>query len=88
MKKTSARVALVSGADQGIGRGIACYLHLKGWTVFAGMRQKEAELFSGEDVRGVELDVADPASITAAVGEVLRLQGSLYLPNPNLSLAG
>ena len=78
------RVSLVTGASRGIGRAIARALALEGATVFVGARD-EAKL--GEVVRevadeggtavAVALDVADRASVDAALQKVLEAQGRL-----------
>jgi NAD(P)-dependent dehydrogenase (short-subunit alcohol dehydrogenase family) len=67
-----AGVALVTGANRGIGREVARQLAGRGYTVLLAARDGEkaraaAEELAGEgEVRGVTLDVADPASIAAA----------------------
>jgi NAD(P)-dependent dehydrogenase (short-subunit alcohol dehydrogenase family) len=70
-------VALVTGANSGIGFGIARQLLDHGVTVWIGARDPEkgeraaAELGSG--ARAVQLDVTDPASVAAAVRRVDEL---------------
>ena len=67
-------VALVTGANQGIGLQIAKDLAAKGFTVLVGSR----DLARGEDVAGaidgdahaLQLDVTDKASIAAAAARV------------------
>jgi NAD(P)-dependent dehydrogenase (short-subunit alcohol dehydrogenase family) len=74
-----AEVALVTGANQGIGREIARQLGAEGMIVYLGARDAErgravvSELTdTGVDVRFVQLDVTDQAQVNAAalrVGE-------------------
>jgi NAD(P)-dependent dehydrogenase (short-subunit alcohol dehydrogenase family) len=67
-------VALVSGANRGIGREVARQLAERGYQVLLGARDgvkssaaaAELEESTGGSVRPVTLDVADPASIAAA----------------------
>jgi NAD(P)-dependent dehydrogenase (short-subunit alcohol dehydrogenase family) len=67
-----ARVALVTGANKGIGKAIVRGLARSGLTVFLGARDSErgraatAELCSDGDVRFVQLDVVSSASVLAA----------------------
>jgi NAD(P)-dependent dehydrogenase (short-subunit alcohol dehydrogenase family) len=67
-------VALVTGAGRGIGREVARQLAERGHTVLAGVRDiSKAEQLAAEvdgDVRPLELDVSDPASVDAAVAAV------------------
>lgn len=71
------KVALVTGANKGIGYEIARQLGKRGFTVFMGARDKhlgreasEALCKEGYDTIFVELDVCDPVSITNATGTV------------------
>lgn len=75
-------VSVVTGANRGIGRDVARQLAEHGHTVALGCRdlhkgQRAAgELdASGEYVRARQLDVADPASVTAMAGWVERELG-------------
>ncbi len=77
-------IALVTGANKGIGREIAAQLAALGHTVVIGARQAElgekaaAELrATGADVTSVVLDVTDPASAAAAATEVDARYGRL-----------
>jgi NAD(P)-dependent dehydrogenase (short-subunit alcohol dehydrogenase family) len=66
------KVALVSGANKGIGRAIAKGLARKGFTVFLGARDSEkgiaaaAELKAEGDVRFVQLEVTHLTSVLSA----------------------
>ena len=83
------QVALVTGASSGFGRMIAEDLASAGLIAYASMRETQgrnaetvAELASdarrkGVDLRTVELDVQDQASIDAAVTEVVREHGGI-----------
>jgi NAD(P)-dependent dehydrogenase (short-subunit alcohol dehydrogenase family) len=63
-------VALVTGANQGIGLQIAKDLAAHAFTVLVGSRNLErgeaAAKEVGPDTRALQLDVTDQASITAA----------------------
>lgn len=78
------KVALVTGANKGIGREIARQLAKKGMTVFIGTRdaergkQAEAELKAeGFDIRFVQLDVTNEASARAAADTIAKAVGRL-----------
>lgn len=76
---TKGKVYLVAASTSGLGLGVARALALDGASVWLGSRRSEVvkevsgELASetGSDVRGSELDVTDPASISAWVGAAL-----------------
>jgi NAD(P)-dependent dehydrogenase (short-subunit alcohol dehydrogenase family) len=63
-------VALITGANKGIGLQIAKDLSAHGFTVLVGSRDLEnGELAAksvGNDARAVQLDVTEPVSIAAA----------------------
>jgi NAD(P)-dependent dehydrogenase (short-subunit alcohol dehydrogenase family) len=75
------RVALVTGANRGIGRETARQLAAKGYTVILTARDAaKAEAVAAEidgDVRPLELDVSDPASVDRAVAAVRADPGRL-----------
>src|SRR5271154_7060363 len=74
-------VALVTGANQGIGLQIAKDLVTHGFTVLVGSRNLErgeaAARDVGPDAHALQLDVTDQASITAAAGRVRNEFGRL-----------
>ncbi|MFM0645948.1 SDR family oxidoreductase [Paraburkholderia bryophila] len=67
-------IALVTGANQGIGLQIARDLAAQGFTVLVGSRDVErgevAAREVGSDARALQLDVTDQASITAAAERI------------------
>lgn len=74
-------VALVTGANQGIGLQIAKDLATHGFTVLAGSRNFErgdaAAKEVGPDAVALQLDVTDQASITAAAERIRKEFGRL-----------
>jgi NAD(P)-dependent dehydrogenase (short-subunit alcohol dehydrogenase family) len=70
------KMALVTGANKGIGYEVACQLAGKGFEVFIGARNRDAGQKAaaaitkkGEKAIFLEIDVADEASVTAAARE-------------------
>jgi NAD(P)-dependent dehydrogenase (short-subunit alcohol dehydrogenase family) len=81
---TTTKIALVTGANKGIGKEIARQLGRLGRTVLVGARDEERgrrateELVAeGIDVRTVLLDVTDPDSVDAAAKLIERDHGRL-----------
>jgi NAD(P)-dependent dehydrogenase (short-subunit alcohol dehydrogenase family) len=77
-------IALVTGANKGIGLATARQFGARGWTVLVGARDaargQEAERglrAAGVDARFVPLDVTDEASVAAAAELVERTYGHL-----------
>lgn len=78
------RVAVITGAGQGVGRGIALALAAEGARIVAAGRTlakvedaaKEIEARGGRAV-AVECDVKDPASLAACVDAALRAFGTI-----------
>ena len=89
----NARVALVTGANKGIGKAIVRGLARNGLTVFLGARDPEkgqtaaAELCSDGDVRFVQLDVVSPASVLAARETIESEAGRLDVLVNNAGIA-
>ncbi len=84
-------VALVTGANQGIGLQIAKELVSHGFTVLVGSRDLErGELAAaeiGHEAHPVQLDVADQASIRAAAVRVREAFGRLDLLVQNAAIS-
>jgi NAD(P)-dependent dehydrogenase (short-subunit alcohol dehydrogenase family) len=74
-------LALVTGANQGIGLQIAKDLAAKNFTVLVGSRNPERGEAAAEDIgpdaHALQLDVTDPASIAAAAERVRNEFGRL-----------
>jgi len=77
MPTTNTRFALVTGANKGIGLEIARGLSERSYTVFLGARDRSRgeaaaqELAAGgRDIRVLELDITDAASIDRAAAEI------------------
>jgi len=82
------RVALVSGANRGIGREIARQLREDhGFTVLAGARDPDA-IAAADGLVPVELDVADDASVVAARERIEADPGRLDVLVNNAGLYG
>lgn len=91
---------LITGASSGFGAQAALDLAEQGWRVFASMRdlarggalaEAAAAAGTGDRVSLVELDVTDPASVDAAVAQVLAATGGgldALLNNAGYSLLG
>ncbi len=79
LERLDGQVAIVSGANRGIGAQIAAELADLGATVYAGSRnvQSVADVESASDgrIRPLALDVTDEASIKAAVEQVAQGDG-------------
>lgn len=77
------KVALVSGANKGIGKEIARGLAKQGFTVLLGARKQElgeaaaAELAKDGQVHFQQLDVTDVQSVTAAAAAIKNKYGFL-----------
>jgi NAD(P)-dependent dehydrogenase (short-subunit alcohol dehydrogenase family) len=85
------QVALVTGANQGIGLQIAKDLVAHGFTVLVGSRNLEhgeiAAKEIGPDAHAVQLDVTDQVSITAAADRVRKLFGRLDVLIQNAAIS-
>lgn len=84
-------VALVTGANQGIGFQVAKDLAAKGFTVLLGARNIErgeaAAKEVGSNAVALQLDVTDQASITAAAERVRKEFGRLDVLIQNAAIA-
>jgi len=76
-------VALVTGANQGVGFQIVKALAEHGYTVYLGSRNAEngekAAATLGENARAIQIDVTRPDSMAAAAGRIEAEQGRLDL---------
>jgi NAD(P)-dependent dehydrogenase (short-subunit alcohol dehydrogenase family) len=89
------KVALVTGANKGIGRGAAEQLAALGMTVLVGARDpgrgEEAAAalrVAGGDVHAVTLDVTDPATVQEAAKQVDERFGHLDVLINNAGITG
>ncbi len=84
-------IALVTGANQGIGLQIAKDLVAHGFTVLVGSRNLERGVAAaqevGPDAHALQLDVTDPASITAAAERIKNEFGRLDLLVQNAAIS-
>jgi NAD(P)-dependent dehydrogenase (short-subunit alcohol dehydrogenase family) len=88
-------IALVTGANKGIGYEIAAGLGALGWRVGVGARDEERReaaveklRAAGVDAFGVPLDVTDDASVTAAARLVEERAGRLDVLVNNAGVTG
>ena len=88
-------VAMITGANSGIGRGAAVDLAGKGWTVYGSMRSldKGAKLAdmaaaAGVVVHPVICDVTDTDSVNRAVAEVTEASGGIDVMVNNAGIGG
>src|SRR5690606_22629638 len=88
------RVALVTGAARGIGKGVAVSLLRAGWDLVLGDVDEAAELATAAElarlgnVEFVALDVADEASVQAALEQSEEAFGRLGAVDKNAGLSG
>nr|WP_168515058.1 SDR family oxidoreductase [Streptomyces sp. S1D4-11]QIZ00455.1 SDR family oxidoreductase [Streptomyces sp. S1D4-11] len=73
-RHTDERVAVVTGAGQGIGRAIAAALAARGVRVVVTDRNTETGTAAAKELGGdfLPLDVSDPRAVAAAADEVVR----------------
>ena len=74
LRHTEERVAVVTGAGQGIGRAIAVVLAARGVRVVVTDRNTETGTAVAKEVGGdfLPLDVSDPRAVAGVAGEVVR----------------
>ncbi|MHB9856638.1 SDR family oxidoreductase [Streptomyces sp. YIM S03343] len=88
-------IALVTGANKGIGYEIAAGLGARGWSVGVGARDEQRRKdavatlrAAGADAFGVPLDVTDAGSVAAAVQLIEERAGRLDVLVNNAGVAG
>lgn len=84
------KIALVTGANKGIGYEIAAQLAALGMTVVIGARdtRRREEAAKALNVESVALDVSDPASVQAAAKEIDERFGRLDVLINNAAITG
>ncbi|GAB4054434.1 SDR family NAD(P)-dependent oxidoreductase [Spirosoma litoris] len=89
--KNSQPVALVTGANQGVGFQIAKALVKAGYNVYVGSRNldkgEKAATQMGTSAYAIELDVTQPSTIEAAAARIEQEQGRLDLLVNNAAIA-
>lgn len=95
MSGTEAPVAVVTGANSGIGRAVAIHLAAQGQTVYGTVRSVDKAVKlngmvaeAGVEVHLVELDVADDASVAAGLARVLDDAGRVDVLVNNAGVGG
>ena len=78
MSATTARIALITGANKGIGFEVARQLADHGFRVVVGARRRDAGRQAAAELAGgqaqfLEIDIANPASITRAAKQLAAL---------------
>src|SRR5208337_1958581 len=85
------RVALVTGANQGVGLQVAKELVAHGLTVLVGSRNLERGEVAAKEIGpgaiALQLDVTDPSSIAAAAERIRKELGSLDLLVQNAAIS-
>src|SRR4029453_10503126 len=78
------KIALVTGANKGIGREVARQLAAKGFHVFLGARDSDAGRKAANEIAKksgkmtfLKIDVADNSSVTASAREFSKIAGHL-----------
>ncbi|MGA9851325.1 MAG: SDR family NAD(P)-dependent oxidoreductase [Gammaproteobacteria bacterium] len=70
----ASKAVLITGCSSGIGLATAQTLKARGWNVIASARKAEdVERLKGMGLKTIRLNIADPASIEAALNETLTL---------------
>jgi NAD(P)-dependent dehydrogenase (short-subunit alcohol dehydrogenase family) len=85
------RIALVTGANQGIGQQVAKELAAKGFTVLVGSRNPERGDIAAKEIGAgaiaLQLDVTDASSIAAAAARIRKEFGRLDLLVNNAAIS-
>lgn len=91
MQTDAKKVALVTGANTGVGFQIAKALADNGYTVYVGARNPEkgeaAVAGIGGQAKAIQLDITDSRSINAAVVEIEKEAGHLTLLVNNAAIS-
>src|SRR5690606_41771672 len=91
MNTNEKKVALVSGANKGVGFQIARALAENGYVVYVGARDmakgEAAAAEIGSGARAIQLDITDAGSVAAAVDRVAGVVGYLTLLVHNSGIA-
>ena len=93
MFSLSGKVALVTGASRGIGRGIAARLSEQGATVVAAARGDHADetvsalVAAGGAAEAVSLDMTDAAAVEKLPGDIVSRHGRLDIVVSNAGIA-
>jgi len=82
----SGQVALVTGANRGIGAEIARMLAEEGATVYAGARRPETVTASNQ--RAIEIDVTDDTQMESAISTIDDAEGQLDILVNNAGVRG
>ncbi len=92
MQRFAGRVAMITGAGNGIGRAIAIRLHSEGGSVLLadvdGEAAAEVAESLGERAAGVRCDVTDRAGVQAAVVACVERFGALDVLACNVGVSG
>lgn len=91
MQTNANKVALVTGANTGVGFQIARALAGNEYTVYVGARNLEKGMAAVAEIGGkskaIQLDITDPASIDAAVTRIANESGQLNLLVNNAAIS-
>lgn len=91
MQTKNDKVALVTGANKGIGFQIAKALADNGYTVFIGSRNLPNGVTAAQEIGGksqaIQLDITDAASVSAAVEKIEKDCGRLDLLVNNAAIS-
>ncbi|MBP3834714.1 MAG: SDR family NAD(P)-dependent oxidoreductase [Prevotella sp.] len=81
------KTALITGANKGIGFGIAKHLGLSGWTIIIGARDQERAERAIDQLKALDIDVAGWVNIELKDGEsIKRAADDINKKHPQLSL--